>query len=379
MSPGAAERKRPLSIVHTESSLGWGGQEIRILTEAQGMIRRGHEVRLLCPREARIHDEAERYGVPVHALPVGRKNLKGLTAMIGWFRARRRDGRRDVVNTHSSTDSWLAALAMLTLGRSCPIVRTRHISARVRHNRMTRWLYGSAAARIVTTGEALRRQLIEDNAIAPERIESVPTGVDPARFMPGDRLAARARLALPPEKTLIGIVATLRSWKGHRTLVEACAGLGAHTGLVIVGDGPQRAALRTTVAESGMQDRVWMPGNQTDVLPWLQALDVFALPSYANEGVPQALVQAMMVALPSVTTATGSIGELASHEQTALLVPVHDADSLRAALSRLAGDAALRSRLGAAAREHCVERYSLDHMLDRMEAIFLEVNTNAGK
>ena len=60
-------------ILHTESSLGWGGQEIRILTEAAGMRRRGHDVRLAAPRKAPIFDEAERFSVPVIALPIGRK------------------------------------------------------------------------------------------------------------------------------------------------------------------------------------------------------------------------------------------------------------------------------------------------------------------
>ena len=98
---------KPLQIVHTESSLGWGGQEIRILSEAQGLIRRGHDVRLLCPPAARIHAEAANWSVPVVALPIDRKGPRGLRALIEWLGA----NRSDVLNTHSSTDSWLAALA----------------------------------------------------------------------------------------------------------------------------------------------------------------------------------------------------------------------------------------------------------------------------
>lgn len=370
---------KPLDIVHTESSLGWGGQEIRVLTEAQGMLRRGHRVRLLCPREARIHDEAARFGVPVEALPIGRKNFRGLSSMTGWVRAHKTTSGRMVFNTHSSTDSWLAAAAVSLLGRPFPIVRTRHISASVPRNRMSRWLYARAAARIVTTGDALRAQLIEDLGIEPGRIVSVPTGIDTTRFVPGPRGEARARLGLPDDMKLVGIVATLRSWKGHRYLVEACASLPADVGLVIVGDGPQREAIDALVASHGLAGRVWMPGNQADVLPWLQALDVFALPSYANEGVPQALIQAMLVGLPCVTTTAGSIGELAIDGETGLVVPAQDPPALRDAIVRLLADPEAGRKLAAAARAHCVARYSLEQMLDRMERIFESAVSDVSK
>src|SRR5439155_1690703 len=80
----------------------------------------------------------------------------------------------DVVNSHSSTDSWLAALACATLARAPALVRTRHISASIPNNLPTRWLYRSATRHIVTTGENLRLQLVRDNRIPPERITSVP-------------------------------------------------------------------------------------------------------------------------------------------------------------------------------------------------------------
>jgi len=355
-----------LRIVHTESSLGWGGQEIRILAESQGLIRRGHEVSLVCPPEARIFAEARAWGVPSVAIPIARKRPAALRGLTEWLRAH----RCDVVSTHSSTDSWLAALARVALGRRFPIVRTRHISAPVPRNPWTRWLYTRAAARVVTTGERLRRQLIERNRFPGETIESVPTGVDAGRFRPGERAAARRQLGLDPERSLVGIVATLRSWKGHRHLVEALQALPQSVALVIVGDGPQREALARQVARLGLERRARLAGDQADVLPWLRAMDVFALPSYANEGVPQALVQAMLVGLPCVTTAAGGIPEIAEHERSALVVPPADPAALAAAIARLLGDEGLRRELGAAARKHCVENCSYERMLDRMEAIY---------
>jgi glycosyltransferase involved in cell wall biosynthesis len=304
--------------------------------------------------------------VPAYALPIAKKRLVGLKCMFEWLKL----DRCHVVSTHSSTDAWLTGVALLALGRPCPMVRTRHISAPVPTNALTRWLYTKATAHIVTTGEALREQLIRRNGYRADRIESIPTGIDAKRFAPGDRAAARAALGLPVDATLVGIVATLRSWKGHRHLVEAMRGLPEHVQLVMVGDGPQRAALEALVDRTGQRARVRFAGDQKDVLPWLRALDVFVLPSYANEGVPQALIQAMMTGLPCITTHVGSIAELAVHERTALVTKPEDPPSLRAAIERLLGDASLRARLGAAAREHVREAYSYEVMLDRMERVY---------
>jgi glycosyltransferase involved in cell wall biosynthesis len=362
-----------MRIIHTESSLGWGGQEIRILSESQGLIRRGHEVKLLCPPEARIYSEASQWDVPAIALPIAKKRIRGVRSLLEWFRT----NTCDVVSTHSSTDSWLTALSLLVLGRPFPMVRTRHISAPVPRNAPTRWLYTRATSRIVTTGEALKKQLVERNGFPAVRIDSVPTGVDPQRFRPGDKAAARASLKLPQDKTLVGIVATLRSWKGHRYLVEALAGLPESVVLVIVGDGPQRAALEALVDQQGMRARTCFAGNQRDVVPWLQALDIFALPSYANEGVPQALLQAMLAGLPCVTTSAGAIAEIAVNGETALVVPPQHVAGLRDAIRRLLDDPRLRENLGLAARNHCAARFSDQAMLDKMERIYREASGRA--
>ncbi len=355
----------PLRILHTESSLGWGGQEIRILTEARGVARHGHEVAIAAPPEARIHAEASAYGVEVVGLPIARKGLTGLASLRRFLASR----PFDIVNTHSSTDSWLVALAGI-FGNAMPIVRTRHISSPVPRNAATRWLYGRAS-RIVTTGEKLRLQVIEETGVDASRVISIPTGIDLAHFAPGDAQAARAALGLPATAKIIGIVATLRSWKGHRFLLEAFARMArADAMLVVVGDGPVREATQRQAAELRIGDRVRFAGNQRDVAPWLRAFDLFCLPSYANEGVPQALAQAMACALPVVTTPVGSIEELVADGRTGVLVPPSDADALARALGALLDDPARARALGAAAHRHARERLGEEAMIGAMIEVF---------
>ena len=357
-----------MKILHTEASCGWGGQEIRILEEASGMIARGHAVSVACPAHARLATEAARYGVPVTPLPIEFKTVAGFLAL----RRHLATARPDLINTHSSADSWLTALACATLPNAPAIVRTRHISAPVSGNVANRWLYRQARA-IVTTGESLRRQILEAIGLDPTRVSSVPTGIDTVRFAPGDRTAAKAALGLDPDERHIGIVATLRSWKGHLFLLDAFAQLQrSNMRLLIIGEGPMRGPIDERIAALGLGDRVILAGQRTDPERWLQAMDVFCLPSYANEGVPQAILQAMLCALPIVSTPVGAILEAVSDGESALVVPPKDATALAQAIARLLDDPALAARLGAAARQRACARFSKEAMLDRMQSVFLQ-------
>jgi glycosyltransferase involved in cell wall biosynthesis len=357
-----------MKILHTEASAGWGGQELRILSEMQGLRDRGHQLALAAPAAARIHREAAALGFRVHDVPIGRKTLRGLIAM----RRLLRDEHYDIVNTHSSTDSWLVALSNALPGRDVPLVRTRHISAPVSRNASTRWLYNTASAALVTTGEKLREELLQVNGFTDVPIRSVPTGIDPSRFTPADAAAARAQLGLAPLFT-IGIVATLRSWKGHRFLVDAFAQLraqGRSAQLLIVGDGPQREALDAQVAALGLGTAVVFAGHDPKPERWFGAMDLFVLPSYANEGVPQALMQAMMAGLPCITTLVGAIGEVAKDGETAIIVPPEDTAAIAGAIARLMDDPAQRQRLATAARAFALQRCTLAAMCDAMEEVF---------
>jgi glycosyltransferase involved in cell wall biosynthesis len=162
--------------------------------------------------------------------------------------------------------------------------------------------------------------------------------------------------------------------KGQRVLLEAVAMLarrGRPVRLCYVGDGPDRAALEARVAELGLSDRVRFAGgvNQDAILAHYEAADAFALASFA-EGIPVVLMEAMAMGLPCVTTYTAGIPELVRDGVDGVLVSPSDAEGLAAALERLLDDPALRARLGAAAREHVLERWRLDASVDRLAEIF---------
>ncbi len=363
---------RPLHIVHTEASAGWGGQEIRILSEATGLRDRGHTVELLTPGHAPILQAAHDLKLTATALPIGKKRWAALSAMRRWLVEH---PSVDIINTHSSSDSWLAAVACQTINNPPVIIRTRHISTPVATRRTTRWMYTQATTHIVTTGERLRETLIRDNGFPAQQITSIPTGQDSTRYFPvegsEEKQRIRQQLDLPTDKHIIGILATLRDWKGHEDLIAAIAQLQrSDVLLLIVGDGPYRPSIEHAITEHGIDQQIRMVGNQQDVTPWLQAMDLFTLPSWANEGVPQGILQAMMCRLPVISTPIGSIEEAVVNGVTGLIVPPRDVQALSGQISHLLNNQNQSNEFATAGYQRAMKKFSRETMLDDMETLF---------
>jgi glycosyltransferase involved in cell wall biosynthesis len=145
--------------------------------------------------------------------------------------------------------------------------------------------------------------------------------------------------------------------------------------LVIVGDGPQRDALEALVDKLEIRPSVRFAGNQPNVIPWLHAMDLFALPSYANEGVPQAILQAMACGVPVITTDAGAIAEVAYEASddapaTACIVRKEQAVDLCEAILALRSDIPRRERIARNALGVVRDRHGIEGMLDRMETVF---------
>lgn len=356
-----------MKILHTEASPGWGGQEIRVLDEAEGFIQRGHKVWIAGQPHSQIVPASRKRGIETFELPFGRVNITTVRAMIGLLRKL----DPDIVVTHSRNDTWIAALGILFGRAKSKLIRTRHVSIPVKPGLRNRWLYGRRASRVVTTGEAIRSHLIEVLKLDPSHVVSIPTGTDLSRYRPGDKAQARAKLGLPADKKIIGMVATLRSWKGHRFLIDAMLDPKLDgTVAVLVGDGPQEPNLLKQVEERGLKERIIFAGRREDVQDWLRAFDVFVLPSTGNEGIPQALMQALATGLPVVTTPVGAIPELVTHNESGWIVKPEDPVSLAVGISALLEAPELAKKLGEAGRAIVERRHTKDAMLDAMEEVF---------
>jgi glycosyltransferase involved in cell wall biosynthesis len=283
--------------------------------------------------------------------------------------------RIDLVHTHSSPDAWACGIAARLAG--VRVVRSRHLSTPIKRNPFSRLVYMRLADRVITSGQAIKDDMVRQNGMDATRIVSIPAGIDVARFVPAsDRSGPRQELGLSRDDFVIGIVSVLRKWKGHADLLQAVRRLveiGVPARLVIVGDGPQAENIRKKITELRLQGRVQLTGHRTDVPRLIAAMDCMALPSTANEATSQVLPQALAMKVPVVTTSVGGLPEVVRDRDTGLLVPPADPTALAAALEWVYRNPAGAAQLAERGHRHVLGNFTFDGMIDRTEAVYREL------
>lgn len=355
-------------IAHSEFSLGWGGQEHRVLAELVGFKKRASQVWLLAPRQAEISRRAQEAGIPaVHfekskwrfALEIGR--------LTRWLRR----NRIQILNTHSSRDGWLLGIAG-RLARVPLIIRTRHIDVTYPHPWLSRHAFTTFADHVLVTSNEIRRHFQKMFELPDERITALPTGIDLELFSPDGE---KARLANGPSADIpvIGMISVLRSWKGHTIFLQAAARLtaaGFGGRFVIVGEGPMRGQIEQQITGLKLNDVVTLLGHREDVPQILRALDVLVIPSMKHEGVPQIALQGLATRTPVVGSNVGGIPEIIRHGETGRIFPDGDVSALSAAIQETMRDSEATGKMADAGRKRVEEGHSLEKMFADLQSIY---------
>lgn len=181
------------------------------------------------------------------------------------------------------------------------------------------------------------------------KVRLIRNGIDVGRYGRITDPAAIPGLVRTPGKLIVGTLAGLRPVKNVPRLVRAVAAHRDRLQLVVVGEGPERAAILKEAAAAGLED-MFLPGFMTNPWQFVGLFDIFALSS-DSEQFPISLVEAMAAGCPAVATDVGDVAEMVATENRPFIVPRGDEAAFAAALGRLANDAALRADIGAANRK----------------------------
>ena len=368
----------PTRILQVCSSLAWGGTEMHVPILSGKLLGRGHDVLLALHPKGAIVREARALDIPIETIPVGGyvnpASTCALKRCIRRFRPR-------VIHLHLSRDLWQIVPAARLAGFGGPILLTKHVGSYVtKKDPIHRWLY-RRVSRIITVSETLNRNVRETCPIPPDRVVTVHPALDLERFDPVryDREDTRRSLDIVPEAIVVGTVGRVSPGKGYEEFLRAARMLrDRHPDkllrFVVVGsasygeeayhDGILRYARELDLAET-----VLFTGFRRDIPALLNAMDVFIFPSRA-EGFGATVIEAMAMGVACVSTRSDGTLDTVVEGETGLVFQGGDAEGLARSVESLLTDERLRGRIAENGYRQARERFNLDAMADRVEALY---------
>lgn len=339
---------------------------MRIFQESMKFTELGYRILIACRHGSQISRHAEKAGLSVFNVRMRFAcDPIAITKLLQIIRAE----NVDIVHTHSSKDSWIAGAAGRISG--IPVVRSRHLSTPVKQSWSTKIIYGYLADIIISSSKHIKETLIIRNKITPDKIVSVPAGVDIEKYdinISGDKIYEE--LGLKDAYPVVGIVSILRHWKGHRYLLEAALkviSIYPKARFLIVGNGPQWDNLQRQVRTLRIEKNVIMTGFRDDIPRIMAALDIFVLLSYASEGTSQVIPQALAMGKPVIAANVGGLPEIIEDGVTGLLVAPKDHEAVSDAILWLAEHREKAREMALRGRDKIVKNYTFQGMIDQTE------------
>ncbi len=286
-----------------------------------------------------------------------KRDLRAIRAHLGVLRSLRPDVLQ--VNRQNSWAGHYALLAEITT--SIPVIAVEHAifpSTSALQRRLRRVLFSRVTAH-VAVGRRAAREAEAEIGVPPGSIEVIHNGV------PDVPLDPVARAGPGP---VVGWCGRFSPAKGVDVLLRALPAV-AEVSCVLVGDGPQRPDLERLAGELGVADRVVMAGWSDRPRNYLPSFDLAIFPSRA-EGLPLAVIEAMLAERPVIASDVGGVSELVLDGVTGVLVPPEDPDALGRAIARLLGEPAVAAEMGKRARERALEHFSAAAMARSYEALY---------
>ena len=339
-----------------------GGTQRQTLALAAGLDRASFAPELWTLSGPTELDElAREHGLPVTHL--GGKRFPGLDSLAALWRKLGQE-RPDILFLCTALPNIWGRLAGRL--RKLPLVLGSCRGGGAPARQHERWLW-RLTRHIVCNSTAII-ETMAGLGVPRDHMSFIANGVETRRFQPGE-------LPFSRREPVVLCVARLVDDKDHACLLEAFAKLLGHmpqARLRLVGEGPLEAKIRARIAQAPLADRVEMLPATTDVAACCRTAGVFALSS-RQEGMPNALLEAMASGLPTVATQVGGIPFLLQKEN-GLTVPAGDSDSLAEGLLRILRDPGLAQDMGKAGRTRAERDFSFHAMIAAHEELFLRLS-----
>lgn len=370
-----------MHIFHMIDGLTFGGAETLLRDLASGLEGRGYRITVGYSTPGPFVQELVNKNLKLIHIP--RLGLVDPFFMIKMMKLWQADPPL-VVHTHLFKSDFHGRLAARLAGVPV-VVSTLHNNDTWANNRIMGRLYGATAMwadRLIAVSPEVKEFHHAKTGVPEEKILIINNGVNVHAFSGYEEQAKqiRAEFGIAESAPLFGIVGRLKPQKNVAMFLLAAAEiikLQPDARFLIVGDGPLQADLELQAKNLGISSAVIFTGMRKDVPAILNALDVLVLSSLW-EGLPVILLEAMATSLPVVSTAVDGVVGVVQPDVTTLLVPTSDHMALANACLRLARDPDMRKKMGQAGLQRVSEHYSLDHMIDQVSSLYMELLTKKG-
>lgn len=364
---------RPVRILHLHSSFSLGGKEARATRLMNLMGPRAEHTVLSAVPEALGARDAIDPGIKVEFPGEAAPALHGKPGLARYRVLARYMAGFDLILSYNwgSMDGVMAHRLFARTRRLPPLIHhedgfneDESVKRNWKRNGFRRLALPTAEALVVPS--ALLQRIAADEWGAAQRTQLIRNGIDVAAYA-GGPTAEIPGFERRPGDVVIGTVAGLRKVKDLPRLVRAVAPLLANVRLVIVGEGPERAAILAEAAACGIADRLVMPGFMAEPARWIGHFDLLALSSQSEQA-PIAVIEAMAAGLPVASPDVGDVAAMVSTENAPYVAT--DEGAFRAALADLAADAALRRAVGEANRHAAADRFDESTMVAAYESLY---------
>lgn len=367
---------RPLRLAYVIRDLRFGGgTENHLMQLFAHLDRSRFEPSLYLLREhGELVQRVRDLGVPVLDGKIKGSLFSAATfAGIARFAREFRRNRVDVVHTYLPRGELVGAVAGRLAGVPIIVCGKRGCHYRRRAEAVGCRIGNGLATRVLANAKAVKDFVAEDEGCPPEKIVVIENGVDAERFAPvADRRAAKQRLGLDPDAPVVGTITRARVRKGYEEFLRASADIRRvhpRTQVVVVGQDTVEQAPRELIASLGFGPDLHLLGLRSDIPDVLAAFDVFVLSSH-DEGMSNAVMEAMSVGRPIVATDVGGAPEMIEEGVSGLLVPPKVVEPLARAMQRMLDDPAAAEEMGRAARRTVEERFSIEVMVERVSRLY---------
>jgi L-malate glycosyltransferase len=373
---------QPLRIAYIIKSMAVGGSQTHLAQVLRLIDRDRFQPVLYClSGEGVLLDTVRALGVPVVA-PTAHLSFKGaaLAARVATLARALRQRGTNVVHNY-----LLRANLVGSMSARCARVPVVLCSKRGCHERRGFELIGAKIGNaladcVMVNAEAVRDFVHANEGCPREKMAVIPSGVDTDCFRPLPPADFKARLGLPADRIVVGVVTRMRVRKGVEEFIRAIARVrdtrpAVHG--VIVGEVMLDAALQALVRSLALERHLTLLGRRDDMPEVFSAFDVFVLSSH-DEGMSNAILEAMAMEKPVVATAVGGTGEVVRHGHSGLLVPPKDPEALAAAISDVLSQAPRAHAMGRLGRRIVEADFSARAMVRQMEQLYLDLAARRG-